>query len=304
MIPKALVGQSALLPFLALIAATGFWGSSFITVARTLESTDPFTLVFLRFGVGALLVALWLRGRIFRIPLETWTMGAVCAVVIYASYLFNHIGLMTILSSTSGFLTALYVPITPFLFWAIAGRRPELCAFAGAAVAFSGLVLLADPFNLEFSSSWGEWTTIFSAFLSALEIILMGRFAPRCKAPEIAFVQIALVALFALAGTAVAHFCAPAVGWTLTPTALDLNLVFGVVWLAVILTCAQLLLAWAQKYVPPAQASVIFALESIFAAVIGWFAGERLGLLGLTGGLCIVLGILITEYPRIMGKSR
>ena len=59
MIPKALVGQSALLPFLALIAATGFWGSSFITVARTLESTDPFTLVFLRFGVGALLVALW-----------------------------------------------------------------------------------------------------------------------------------------------------------------------------------------------------------------------------------------------------
>ena len=53
-IPKALVGQSALLPFLALIAATGFWGSSFITVARTLESTDPFTLVFLRFGVGAL----------------------------------------------------------------------------------------------------------------------------------------------------------------------------------------------------------------------------------------------------------
>lgn len=161
MIPKALVGQSALLPFLALIAATGFWGSSFITVARTLESTDPFTLVFLRFGVGALLVALWLRGRIFRIPLETWKMGAVCAVVIYASYLFNHIGLMTILSSTSGFLTALYVPITPFLFWAIAGRRPELCAFAGAAVAFSGLVLLADPFNLEFSSSWGEWTTIF-----------------------------------------------------------------------------------------------------------------------------------------------
>ena len=197
-----------------------------------------------------------------------------------------------------------YVPITPFLFWAIAGRRPELCAFAGAAVAFGGLVLLADPFNLEFSSSWGEWTTIFSAFLSALEIILMGRFAPHCKAPEIAFAQIALVALFALAGTAVAHFCAPAVGWTLTPTALDLNLVFGVVWLAVILTCAQLLLAWAQKYVPPAQAAVIFALESIFAAVIGWFAGERLGFLGLTGGLCIVLGILITEYPRIMGKSR
>ena len=73
MIPKALVGQSALLPFLALIAATGFWGSSFITVARTLESTDPFTLVFLRFGVGALLVALWLPGSFaFRLKRGRW----------------------------------------------------------------------------------------------------------------------------------------------------------------------------------------------------------------------------------------
>ena len=267
-----------LLPVLALIAATGFWGSSFITVANTLHSTDPFTLVFLRFGIGACLVALWLRGRIFRIPADTWKMGAICAVVIYASYLLNHAGLMTILSSTSGFLTALYVPITPFLFWAIAGKRPELCAFIGAAAAFAGLVLLADPFNLEFKSSWGEWATIISAFLSALEIILMGRFAPRCKAPEIAFAQIAFVALFALAGTLLAHAGAPFMDWSLEPTVFNWELAAGVLWLAVILTCAQLLLAWAQKYVPPAQAAVIFALESIFAAVIGWFAGERLGI--------------------------
>ena len=28
---------------------------------------------------------------------------------------------------------------------------------------------------------------------------------------------------------------------------------------------------------------IIFAMESAFAAIIGWFAGENLGLLGLVG---------------------
>lgn len=297
-------GHSAFLPYLALIGATGFWGSSFITVANTLESTDPFTLVFLRFSTGALLVALWLRGRIFRIPAETWRMGAICAIAIYGSYLLNHIGLVTILSSTSGFLTALYVPITPFLWWATTGRRPDAGAFLGAMAAFAGLALLADPFSLELNFGIGEWLTIGSAFLAAFEIILMGRFAPRCSAPEIAFAQIVSVALFALCGTLVAHLAAPALGVELAETNFDGTLLFGVLWLAVILTCAQLLLAWAQKFVPPAQAAVIFALESIFAAVVGWIAGERLGIVGLSGGLCIVLGILLTESRRIFGGMK
>ncbi|WP_295476845.1 DMT family transporter [Sutterella sp.] len=297
--PMLLERTRSALPFLALVAATAFWGSSFITVAEALHSTDPFTLVFLRFGAGTLLVLALLRGQVLRIPARTWRMGAVCATVIYASYLLNHAGLMTILSSTSGFLTALYVPITPFLFWAMAGRRPDGFAFAGALTAFAGLALLADPFSLSFRSSWGEWATIASAFLSAFEIILMGRFAPYCRAREIAFVQILFVTLFAGAGTLLAH----AAGLPLEPTTFTPELVLSVGWLAVILCCAQLLLAWGQKFVPPAQAAVIFALESVFAALIGWFAGERLGFWGVTGGALIVAGILITEAKRIRAEA-
>ena len=170
MIPKALVGQSALLPFLALIAATGFWGSSFITVARTLESTDPFTLVFLRFGVGALLVALWLRGRIFRIPLETWKMGAVCAVVIYASYLFNHIGLMTILSSTSGFLTALYVPITPFLFLGDCRSAAGIVRLRGGCSSFQRVSAPCGSFQFRVFIELGRMDDNFLRLLSALKL--------------------------------------------------------------------------------------------------------------------------------------
>ena len=41
------------LPVLALLLATFFWGSSFITVASALEYTNPLTLVMLRFALGA-----------------------------------------------------------------------------------------------------------------------------------------------------------------------------------------------------------------------------------------------------------
>lgn len=289
-----------LLPVLALVGATAFWGSSFLTVSVAVGSTDPFTLVFLRFSIGALLVLALLRGRVRRIPAATWRMGAVCAMAIYGGYLFNHIGLETLMSSTSGFLTALYVPITPFLFWVISGRRPDGFAFLGAIVAFAGLALLADPASLSLSGSRGEIATIAGAVLSALEIILMGRYAGRCEAREIAFTQIVFVALYALLGAALVRL----LGVPLTPTVFSKELLFCVGWLAVLLTGAQLLLAWGQKFVPPAQAAVIFALESVFAAGVGWLAGERLGVTGLTGGMLIVAGIILSEMRSLLAGRR
>ena len=128
----------------------------------------------------------------------------------------------------------------------------------------------------------------------------MGRFAPSCDARELAFTQLLFVALYALVGAAIARLS----GIELTPTVVTPGLVFSIFWLAVILTCTQLLLAWGQKFVPPAQAAVVFALESVFAAVIGWAAGERLGLTGLAGGALIVAGIFITQAPGLIRERR
>ena len=77
-------------------------------------------------------------------------------------------------------------------------------------------------------------------------------------------------------------------------------MVGGILWLAVIVAFVQVLLSWAQRYVPASRAAVIFAMESVFAAIIGWFAGESLGTAGIIGGVLIVGGILCGEIrlPR------
>ena len=279
------------LPVLALLLATFFWGSSFITVASALEYTNPLTLVMLRFALGAVIVALLLRGRIGGIPPRTWKAGAICGLIIYLSYAFNAAGLMTLESSVSGFLTALYVPITPLLVWVVYGKPPSAGAFFGVAMAFSGLVLLANPFTLSFSNNAGEWMTILSAFLSALEIMVVGRFAPGTQARQLAFTQLASVTVFAALGLILAE----ASGLPLKETVLNRTVILSVAWLAVIVGCVQVLLSWAQRYVPAGRAAVIFAMESVFCAIIGWFAGEDLGVAGMLGGALIVGGILMGE---------
>ncbi|RYG31746.1 EamA family transporter, partial [bacterium] len=52
---------------------------------------------------------------------------------------------------------------------------------------------------------------------------------------------------------------------------------------------------WAQRTVSPTKATLIYALEPVFAAFIGAAAGERLGLWSLGGGALVVLGAIVGE---------
>lgn len=291
MIKRLLEQHDGILPVLALFLATFFWGSSFLTISTTLEYTNPLTLMMMRFSIGAIFVGLMLGRGITRIPTSTWRAGAICGIVIYAAYSTNAIGLMTIESSMSGFLTALYVPLTPLLLWVVYGRTPSIGAFAGAMLAFVGLIFLANPFTLTFANNTGEWVTILSAFISAGEIIIVGKYAPGTQARQLAFTQLVSVAGIATIGVGLASLT----DLPLKETTLNTTVLTGAVWLAVIVAFVQVLLSWAQRYVPAGRAAVIFAMESVFAAILGWFAGENLGLTGLLGGILIVSGILLGE---------
>lgn len=291
MIKRLQERHAGILPVLALFLATFFWGSSFLTISSTLQYTNPLTLMLLRFSIGALFVAMMLGRNVTKIPASTWRAGAICGLVIYAAYCCNAIGLMTIESSMSGFLTALYVPLTPLLIWVVYGITPTAGAFIGAMMAFVGLIFLANPFTLTFSNNWGEWVTILSAFISAGEIVIVGKFAPGTQARQLAFTQLVSVSAISAVGLGIASLA----GAPLRETTFNSTVIAGAVWLAVIVAFVQVLLSWAQRYVPAGRAAVIFAMESVFAAILGWFAGENLGFTGLLGGVLIVSGILLGE---------
>ena len=66
--------------------------------------------------------------------------------------------------------------------------------------------------------------------------------------------------------------------------------------MAIALALMQTLMNWAQKTVSPTQATLIYAGEPVWAGVVGWFAGDRLGVVALAGCGLVLLGGLVSEW--------
>ncbi|RYG38060.1 EamA family transporter, partial [bacterium] len=124
------------LPELVLILVTIIWGGTFLATRTALQGMGPFTLLFVRFAIGAVLVGAFVRRR----PSAREAMGAlIVSVVIMVAFAAQTVGLQTIGSARAAFLTAFYVPLVPLLQGPLTGRRPSRGAVVGAMLAFLGL---------------------------------------------------------------------------------------------------------------------------------------------------------------------
>ena len=274
------------LPEMVLLGVTAVWGGTFLATRAALVGTGPFTLLFLRFAVGALLVGAFVRRRPTGQELQNALLVALVTAVAYAT---QTIALRTVESSRAAFLTALYVPLVPLLQGPLTGRRPTAGAAVGAILAFSGLAALSlDGGGVSLRFGVGEALLLVGALACALQIVLVGRFASRGDASMLTALQMAGVAALTLSGAATEGLHA---------TVPSLTIAAG---LGVVATAGALwAMNWAQRTVPPARATLLYALEPVWAAAFGVLAGERLGPWGAVGGGLVVAGALAGEFlPR------
>lgn len=259
-----------------------------------MQHSDPWFFVGVRFLIAGAISIL-----IFRRSLAgmTWTdigAGASIGAMIYAGYGLQTLGLQTIDSSTSAFLTALYVPLVPFAQWVFFRKRPPALAFLGAGLAFAGLLLIAGPDALTFSLGVGETATLISTLPIVGEIILISVFANRIDLGRITVVQLVTAGVLGMATMPITGETVPAFSWAWVVAGVGLGAASCVI---------QLTMNWAQKSVSPTRATIIYAGEPVWAAAIGRIAGERLPAAALLGGMLVVLGILASEL-RIVRRPR
>jgi drug/metabolite transporter (DMT)-like permease len=283
----ASLSQSPKAAQFALIFITMIWGGTFLAVQYALNFSTPMFFVGCRFAVAALAIFLIsiksMRGLTFKEILA----GAAIGLMIAIGYGTQTIGLQTILSSESAFLTALYVPLVPILMWAIFQKRPSLMTWVGTALAFTGLVFLTGNGFSSIDLNYGQMLTLSCAFVIALEIILIGYFAGKVNLRRVTVVQLMVASLLSFASMPlVGEHSIPPISWGLVIIAVALGLASALI---------QFVMNWAQRMVDPARAAIIYAGEPVWAGVIGRIAGERLPLLALFGGLLVVLGVLVSE---------
>lgn len=272
---------------LAMLAATLLWGATFVVVRDSLGALPPGTLVTVRFGAAALVLALiaLLRGR--RPSRADWMGGLAGGITGAGGYLFQSTGLTSTSAGSSAFLTSTGTLFAALFAWPLLGQRPGAGLGVGLAVAMIGSALLGVRGDWRMSP--GDAWTLLGAWCFALQVVALARWARHGNAVVIAGIQAAVTSLVSLpfAGDVPARLAAlDGIGW------LRLGYLFAVGGVI-----APLLHVWAQRTLPAGRIGLLFAVEPVFALAFALaFGGERFVARWWVGAALILCAVVAVEW--------
>lgn len=270
---------------LALVGITAIWGSTFLIVHIAMDYSGPAFFVGVRFAIAGIVATLIFRRELAGMSWRDVGAGFSIGAMIWLGYGLQTIGLQTISSTTSAFITAFYVPLVPLLQWVVFKKAPGIFTTIGVSLAFIGLVLVSGP-GADVSFNTGTLLTILCTIPVAIEIILIGWFAGRINLGRVTIVQLWAASLLSFATMPFLEEQVPAFSWVWVSAAFGLGVASMLI---------QLAMNWAQRTVSPTRATIIYAAEPVWAGIFGFLAGDRMTALGLLGSASIVSGVLVSE---------
>jgi drug/metabolite transporter (DMT)-like permease len=274
-----------MLALAALIAVTAVWGVTFVQVKDAVEIYPLFAFLAVRFAIATVTLAVPAAGRVRGLGRSGVGAGALLGLLLAAGYALQTAGLERTTVSSTGFITGMYVVLTPVIALLLYRSRIGLAAWGGVALSTAGLAMLS---GIHAGSATGDLLVLAGAAVYSLQIVLMERYAPRFDA---------------LAFTLVEMFAA-CVGLGVVAISLgDLSTPHGwTVWGALLVTgvfasaLAYLVQTWAQRRTSATRTALVFTMEPVFAALFGYsLAGDRLGAFGWGGCAAIMAGIVLAE---------
>jgi drug/metabolite transporter (DMT)-like permease len=275
---------------LGLVGIAAVWGLTFVMVQDAVERLPAMAFLGYRFLPAALLVALVFRRRLGVLPRGGWGAGLLMGSFLTAGYVFQTLGLEHTSASNAGFITGLFVVITPVIAALALRERIGPGAWAAAAVSALGLYLLSGTHGLSFR---GDGLEVLCAVAFSAHIVVTARSVGSYDPGALLAIQLGVCGLFCLAVAAIGGQLEAPHGAT--------------VWSALIVTALVasalgfFVQTYAQRHAPPARTALILASEPAFAGLFGWLAGgEHLSALAWTGAALIMAAILAVEaLPRI-----
>lgn len=278
---------------LALVLVTAVWGVTFVQVKDAVALYPLFAFLAVRFWIATLTLAVPGLPRVRSLGRPGFVGGAFLGLLLAAGYTLQTAGLERTTVSSTGFITGMYVVLTPLIALVLVRSRIGLSVWGGVALSTIGLAMLS---GIHAGSVTGDLLVLAAAAVYSLQIVLMERYAPRYDAVAFTFVEM-------LAAGVALGVVAAALG--------DLHLPQGwTVWGALLVTgvfasaLAFLVQTWAQRRTSATRTALAFTMEPAWTAFFGYtLAGDRLGLLGWGGCAVIMAGIVLAE-PAAAGALR
>jgi drug/metabolite transporter (DMT)-like permease len=270
---------------LALVLVTAVWGVTFVQVKDAVALYPLFAFLAVRFWIATLTLAVPGLPRVRSLGRPGFVGGAFLGLLLAAGYTLQTAGLERTTVSSTGFITGMYVVLTPLIALVLVRSRIGLPVWGGVVLSTIGLAMLS---GIHAGSVTGDLLVLAAAAVYSLQIVLMERYAPRYDAVAFTFVEM-------LAAGVALGVVAAALG--------DLHVPHGwTVWGALLVTgvfasaLAFLVQTWAQRRTSATRTALAFTMEPVWTAFFGYtLAGDRLGLLGWGGCAVIMAGIVLAE---------
>jgi drug/metabolite transporter (DMT)-like permease len=242
----------------------------------------------------------------------------------------QQFGMMFTTAGHAGFITGLYVILTP-IFGIFLGRKTGPATWVGAALTFTGLFFLSSGGRFDRVNS-GDMIIAVSAVFWAFHVLIIDRLVQKTDPIILSAGQYAFTGIYALLAAFMAepllsgwlatlgpeYHVSGLTGWKSFPALLDglsagtvprsvvsgalVNILYG--GLASV-GIGYTLQAVAQKDAPPAHATIILCLEGCFAVLGGvLLLRESLGIWTIAGCLLMFAGMLASQWELIAGRKQ
>ena len=267
------------------------WGLTFVMVKDAVAVLPAMAFLGYRFLPAAALVALVFGRRLRALSAAGWRAGVVMGVFLTAGYVLQTVGLEATTASNAGFVTGLFVVLTPVIAAVFLRERIGAPAWAAAAVSALGLYLLSGAggdLNVR-----GDGLVLLCAAAFAAHILVTARAVAGHDVGALVAVQLGVCGVFCLAVAAAAGQLEPPRGATVLSALLVTSLIASALGFFV-----QTL---AQRHAPPARTAVILASEPAFAGLFGFLLdGDRLPPAAWLGAALIMTAVVAVEViPRL-----
>jgi len=286
---------------LMLLAASFFWGTTFVAQILGMEGLGPYTYAAARFALGVLFIgALWFlyrdkraeqrRAGTFR---SGFRAGIPVGLAMFVGVTLQQVALLYTTAGKTAFITTVYIVLVP-LAAVLLGQRVRAVQWGGAVLAFAGVYFLSA--HGETTINTGDLLVLICSFFWMAQILLIDRYARAVDAIELCFMQMIICTI----GSAVLAVIYESFAWSDIWGAAVPILYAGLFSCGVAYTCQIL----GQAYVEPTQAAILMSTEAIFAAVAGWIVlGETMSGVQLLG-CALLLGGALMAPVRGTGKSQ
>lgn len=264
------------------------WGSSYLLMKLGLADLGVFNLIALRFGLAFLITMPLFWQRLRCVSRQTLGYAAFLGLILFGTFTALMFGLQTTPTSSAGFLTSTAVVFVLLIQIVLTRHLPRPLTLLGTILTLIGIGFLTIKGS--FSLAGGSLLCLLGAFFYGCHIVITNYLTRKTDGIAMAVYQLGFAGIYGLVFSFL--FEIPALPQTITS------------WLAVLglaIICSALgivLQTYAQRYTTPERTGLLFCLEPVAAAFLGFvFLQETLPLSGYLGALLVLSGVALSGLP-------